>query len=176
MELLQCVCVELQASLLHHKETYNNVSQFFEAALVEYLYFQLESLVNKTPKHRDKYLSRNWHSIHFGLCITDNWQLLTQMCLLCCVHLLTIVYLTQQVNLLCHRIHQPGLVKAGCRIGPSVVIGPDVTIEDGMTKHLIRRVKVWCLLVLKWWLTVIDQLTNCFHTWGACCRVNCRVE
>ena len=52
----------------------------------------------------------------------------------------------------------------GCRIGPSVVIGPDVTIEDGMTKHLIRRVKVWCLLVLKWWLTVLDQLTNCFHT------------
>ena len=64
----------------------------------------------------------------------------------------------------------------GCRIGPSVVIGPDVTIEDGMTKHLIRRVKVWCLIVLKWWLTVLDQLTNCFHTWGACCRVNCRVQ
>ena len=62
------------------------------------------------------------------------------------------------------------------RIGPSVVIGPDVTIEDGMTKHLIRRVKVWCLRVLKWWLTVLDQLTNGFHTWGACCRVNCVVQ
>ena len=93
------------------------------------------------------------------------------MCLLCCVHLLTIVYLTLTLSQdLSARIGQ------GCRIGPSVVIGPDVTIEDGMTKHLIRRVKVWCLLVLKWWLTVLDQLTNCFHTWGACCRVNCRVQ
>ena len=58
----------------------------------------------------------------------------------------------------------------GCMIGPSVVIGPDVTIEDGthnmtaIAKHFIRRVKVWCLLVLKWWLNVLDQLTNCFHT------------